>query len=110
MADYDALGRRKILLEFRGVHVLLAAAITDRHLFGAEELRLHGGVDGGHASAENDDAAADGNVALVCGLAQACDEVDGIIDAGQVFAFDTKRINTSKADTEEDGVILRLQV
>jgi hypothetical protein len=52
VADDDAVGGRQILLEFGGVHVLLAAAVADRHFLGAEQLRLHGGVDGGHAAAE----------------------------------------------------------
>ena len=59
VADRDAVGRREILLEVRGVHVLLAAPVADRHLLGAEQLGLHGGVDRRHAAADDDDAAAD---------------------------------------------------
>ena len=59
VADGDALGGGQILLELRGVHVLLAAAVADRHLLGAEQLRLHRGVDRRHAAADDDDAAAD---------------------------------------------------
>ena len=45
------------------------------------------------SAAENDDAAADGNFTLVCGLAQAGDKVDGVIDAGQVFALDPQCVD-----------------
>ncbi|MGT2466894.1 hypothetical protein ACVOMV_21090 [Mesorhizobium atlanticum] len=44
-ADGDAVGGGQILLELRSIHVLLAAPAADRHLFGAEQLRLHGGID-----------------------------------------------------------------
>ena len=59
VADGDAVGGRQILLELRGVHLLLAAAVADRHLLGAEQLRLHRGVDRRHAAADDDDAPAD---------------------------------------------------
>ncbi|ENN89851.1 hypothetical protein RHSP_80435 [Rhizobium freirei PRF 81] len=110
MTDDDALGGGQILLELGGVHVLLAAAIADRHLFGAEQLGLHGRVDRGHAAAENDDAAADGDVGLAAGLAQLGDVGDSIGDAIEVLAFGAQRVDAGKAEAEEDGVILRRQI
>ena len=51
--DADARARRELLLVAARPHPLAAAAVDDRHLLGAELLRLHAGVDRGHAAADH---------------------------------------------------------
>src|SRR5690606_5123129 len=53
---------------------------------------------------ENHHAAADRNVGLIRGLAKRGDEVDGILDAGKVFALDAEAVDAGKAHAEKDGV------
>ena len=57
------------------------AAVDDGDLLGAELLRLHAGVDRGHAAADHHDAPADRQRGEVVGLAQLGDEVDRRPDA-----------------------------
>jgi hypothetical protein len=59
VADGDAVGLGQFLLIERGVHVLLAAAVGHGNLLGAQQLGLHGGIDRGHAAADDDYPAAD---------------------------------------------------
>jgi hypothetical protein len=77
----------EILLELGSVHVLLAAPVADGHLFGAEQLGLHGGVDRRHAAADDDDAPTDRQFGEVGRLAQFGDEIDGVGDARSILAF-----------------------
>ncbi len=110
MADHHALGGGEVLLEGRGIHVLLAAAVADRHLFRAEEPGLNGRVDGRHAAADDDDAPADRDGGLVRRLPQFRNEIDGVDDARKVFAFRAERVDAGKAHAEEDGVEIGSEV
>ena len=106
MADGDTVGGGQILLEAGGVHVLLAAAVTDRHLFGAEQLGLHGSIHRRHAAADDDDAAPDRQAGKIAGLTQLGNEVDRVGDAIGIFAIGAQRVDTGKPHAEENGIIL----
>ena len=106
MADDDAVGGRQILLELRGVHLLLAAAVADRHLLRAEQLRLHGGIDRRHAAADDHDAAADGQRAKIPRLTKGRDELDRVLDALGLLALSTQRVDAAKPQAEEHGIIV----
>ncbi len=102
--DGDAVGLGELLLVFAGAHALGPAAIDDGDVLGAETLRLGGDVDGGHAAADHDDAAADRQRGEVARLAQAGDVVDGVLDAGNVLVGEAEGVDAGKADAEEDRV------
>ena len=70
--------RGKVLLKHRRIHPVLAPAIADRHVFCTKQPGLHGCVNRGHATADNHDPSADGNVRLVCRLPQTGDEIHSI--------------------------------
>ncbi len=108
--DRHPVGGSQILLEFGGVHLLLAAAVGDRHLFRAQQLRLHGRVDCRHAAANHHDAAPHRQPAEVGGLAQFGDEIDRIVDASGRLAFRPQRIDAAKPHAEEHRVIGRREV
>ena len=108
VADGDALGGREILLELGGVHVLLAAAVADGHLLGAEQLGLHGGVDRRHAAADDDDAAADrqrrrGRSAW---RSSAMKSTASSTPVG-ILALGAQRVDAAQAHAEEHRVVLR---
>ncbi len=104
VANDDAARLRELLLVLRGVHVRLAAPVDHRDLVGPEELRLHRRVDGRHAAADHDHAAADGKRREVFRLAQRGDPADGVLDAGQVLALDGERVDGGQAHAEEHRV------
>ena len=111
VADDDAVGGGQILLELGGVHVLLAAAVADRHLLGAEQLRLHGGVDRRHAAADDDDAAADRQMsARSLAWRRSAMKSTASLDAVGVLALGAQRVDAAKPDAEEHRVVLRSQV
>ena len=102
--DGDAVGLGKLAFVTTGAHALRGAAIDDGDLLGAEPLRLGGDVDGGHAAADHDHAAADGQRGQILRLAEPGDVIDRILDAGHVLAGEAERIDAAEADGEEDGV------
>ena len=110
VADGDALGRGKILLEFRRVHMVLAAPVADRHLLGAEQLRLNGRIDRRHAAADDDDAAPDFQRRKVRSLAKLGDELDGVLDAVGVLALGAQRVDAAKPHAEEHRIVHRGQI
>ena len=85
--------------------MLLPAAVADRHLLGAEQLRLHRRVDRRHAAADDHDAPADRQRGEILGLAKVGDELDRVVDAVGVLAVGAKRIDAGKAHAEEHRVI-----
>src|SRR5690606_24891101 len=65
----------------------------------------YGDVDGGHAAADDDDAAADRQRAEVGGLAQIGDVLDGSVDAGGVLALGAQRVDAGEPHAEEHGAV-----
>ena len=104
MFDLDADDLRKLLLVRRGAHRFCAAAIDDGDVLGAELLRLHGDVDRGVATADDDDAAPDRQRGQILGLPQRGDVVDRIMHALQRLAVAAERVHPCKPYAEEDGV------
>ena len=104
MADHDAVDQREFLLVAARTHLLAAAAIDDGHFLGAELFSLHCRVDGRHAAADHDDAAADGEGREIPRLPQCLDERNGILDAIQVIAFGTQSIHRLKSEPEKHRV------
>ena len=82
-ADRDAAGLREFALVFARLHVVDAAPIGDGDALGAEPLRLHGGVDRGHAAADHDDAPADRQFRQIGRLPEVGDIFDGVDDVGE---------------------------
>ena len=106
MADDDAPGPREVLLVAARLHLGRAAAVDDGDLLGAQKLGLHGDVDGGHAAADDDDAAPDGERARVRRLAQLGDEIHRVEDTVEILALETEAVGPGHAEAEEDGVIV----
>ena len=94
----------ELLLVAAGAHPRPLAAVDDRHLLGAELLRLHAGVDRGHAAADDDDAPADRQRGEVRRLAQLGDEVDRGPHASLGRALGLERPHAAEADPEEHRV------
>ena len=70
---------------------------------------MHSGIDRRHATADDHHVASDGQVGLVGGLAQLCDEIDGIADIATIFAFGAQGIDARQADAKEHGIERRPQ-
>ena len=102
-------GLRPVLFVRGGGHLRRAAAVEDRYGFGAAKPGLGGGVDGGVAAADHDDAAADGQSGFVGRLAEPGDEGDGVLHAGQGFAGNAGLVGGGLAEGEEDGVVVAAQ-
>ncbi len=105
MADGHATGPGDILLVAARLHLLLAAAIDDRHLLRAQQLRLHRRVDRRHAAADDDDAPADRQAGQIGGLPQFGDPANRVGAAGDFLLFKAERVDAGKAEPEKDGVI-----
>ena len=110
MHDAHAARLRQLLLPEARLHLRLAAAIDDRHLLGAEQLRLHGGVDRRHAAADHHDAAADRQRREIVRLAQLGDPVDRVDGAARALAFRAERVHAGEAHAEEHRVEILAQV
>ncbi len=110
VADGDALRRGEILLELGSIHVLLAAPVADRHFLRAKQLRLHGGVDGRHAAANDDDAAADRQLRQILSLPKDGDELDGILDAVALLTLGAQGIDAGKAEAKKHRIVARSQL
>ena len=109
VVDRDAAGLRPVLLGGRRRQVLGAAPIDHAHVFRAEELALHGGVDGSHAAADDDDAPADRQRRRVARRTQLGDEVDRVAHAGEVLARNAEGVGARQAQREIDRVVVRAQ-
>ena len=84
------------------------AAVDDRHLFGAEQARLHRRVDRRHAAADDEHAPADRHRGRV-GLAQFGDELDRVAQARDLRFGDAERVDAGQAEAEEHRVELAEQ-
>ena len=95
----------QVLLCTRGAHVLGAAAIDHFHALGAEQLRLYGGIHGGHAAADHHHAAAHGHHTGIGRLAQRADEFHRIHHAAESLARYPELIRVGESQAQEYGVV-----
>ena len=105
--EADAFHFGVIVLEGEGGHFLFAAAVEEVHVLGAEAHGGVGGIDGGVAAADHDDAAAGLKIGL---RLVALDEAQGVDDAGELVAGNAEALHGAEADADEDEVELALQL
>jgi len=78
-------------------------------MFGAQKLGLHGGVNGGHAAANDHHVAAHGHCAEILGLTQICDERDGILDAVSLRTGGAQGVHAAQTDAKKHSIKFVLQ-
>ncbi len=100
----DALRCRQILLETAGRHAVAPAPVDDGHRFGAQELGLNGGVNGGHPTTDNHHIAPNRQCGKISCLPQVRNELHGVQDVVLFFAFSAKCINSRQPHTKKDRV------
>ena len=96
-----------LVLKGKGRHLLLAAAIDDVHIAGAQPDRSNGGVDGGVSRSDDDHARRHARElpGLVAG-----DQIEGVGHARQLFAGDAKLVDCAQPNAQEDGIVVALEV
>ena len=107
--NVDAIGLREVLFEAACAHLFGAASIHDIDPLCAEPFTLHRNIDCGHATADNDHVAANGQGAHVFGLAQVGDIFNCIQNAGHIVVFHSEFVNRTKPDTEKNGIVFVAQ-
>jgi hypothetical protein len=91
-----------IVFEGKSGNVFLIPAIEDLDHFGAEAARGAGGVNRSVASADNDDAAAHGEIAA---RFVALDEIERADDGGVFFAGNAELVHRTEANAYKNKVV-----
>ena len=105
--EADAFHLGVIVFELEGGHFVFTAAVEEVDVFRAQAKGGVGGVDGGVASADDDDGAAGSKVGQ--GLV-AFDEAEGVDDAGEMVAGEAEAFHGAEADADEDEVEVALEL
>ena len=108
--DLHPRAGRMVLLIARGRHLLLPTAVDDGDILGAQQLGLHGSIDGGHAAADDHHITPDRQGGKVAGLTQFRNEFNGGADVRLVLARRAQGVDPGQADRQEHRIILLLQI
>ena len=108
--NQHAVGHGQFLFVAAGTHLFRSSPVNEADLVRAEAPALHGYIDRGHATADDNNSPADRQLAQILCLAQFRDVIDGVQYAVELLTVDAEFVDAAKSKAEEHGVIFAAQI